>query len=547
MSERVDSEYRLYEYVGRSLNDLGWDPRNPSKGGDVYWQQETKHDPNLSNALEGSAPENVVVIPSEHGRKYWVIEVKSRSKHINKAVTEAEGYADKINSALPGQARFVSGVAGSPADSHYVVTKFHNGNEWREISINGFATTGFISREQCNEFLRQNSPTIDKFEYSSKMFLKKANEINTALHSNEIPVGDRAKTMAALLLAMAKGDDIQAQSNAKEMIRTVNGNIEDTLEEHGKKELYPVLRLTPPISKENHSKYRDALVETLQILRAMNIRSAINSGEDALGQFYETFLKYANGAKEMGIVLTPRHITRFASEVLLVHAKDRVFDPTCGTGGFLVSAMDYVKSRSKEQKLWEDFQSKGLYGVEQRDDVYGLAVVNMIFRGDGKSNVYDGNCFAYNFYYRDGLVESQPTEDERLDGATMPFTKVLMNPPFKLKGNPEREFVDYALTQITEQEGLLFAILPAVAIRGKGANKTWRTELLKRHTLQAVVKFDTNLFYPVTEATYGIILEAHKPHEANQMVFWAELFDAQHTPRLSKMKSKEKPWTTWRK
>ena len=51
----------------------------------------------------------------------------------------------------------------------------------------------------------------------------------------------------------------------------------------------------------------------------MNIRSAINSGTDALGQFYETFLKYANDAKQMGIVLTPRHITKFAVEVLDIH------------------------------------------------------------------------------------------------------------------------------------------------------------------------------------------------------------------------------------
>ena len=45
----------------------------------------------------------------------------------------------------------------------------------------------------------------------------------------------------------------------------------------------------------------------------------------------------------MGIVLTPRHITKFAAEVVGVGAHDVIYDPTCGTGGFLVAALDKVR------------------------------------------------------------------------------------------------------------------------------------------------------------------------------------------------------------
>ena len=54
-----------------------------------------------------------------------------------------------------------------------------------------------------------------------------------------------------------------------------------------------------------------------------------------------------NGAKEIGIVLTPRHITRFAVQVVDVEQHDVVCDPTCGTGGFLISALDHVKTKHK--------------------------------------------------------------------------------------------------------------------------------------------------------------------------------------------------------
>ena len=79
--------------------------------------------------------------------------------------------------------------------------------------------------------------------------------------------------------------------------------------------------------------------------------------------------------------------------------KDVVFDPACGTGGFLISALESIKA--SEYADHKKFAAECLYGVEQRDDVYGLAIVNMIFRGDGKSHIYDGDCFDYQFWKRD--------------------------------------------------------------------------------------------------------------------------------------------------
>ena len=536
----TDSEFRSYGYIQTGLADLGWQTKNPSRGGDVYWQQEFYDDDAvLTAALGNRAPENIVCVAYGGGFKYWVIEAKKSAKQLDKARQQAIGYAESINDVSPGSARFATGVAGSPEDTFYVSTRFWDGKKWSEVSINDYETTGFLSPEQCVKFLEHNSPDIEKLDDSPDRFLTKANAINKALHSNEIPVGDRAKTMAALLLAIANDPTLSVSSGAAKLVREINGNIEDILVAHGKPGLADVLKLDLPMTPKNHTKYKRALAQTLQILRDMNIRSAINSGDDALGQFYETFLKYANGAKEMGIVLTPRHITTFAAEVLRIGPADCVYDPTCGTGGFLVAAMDFVKSNAKQRSDWEKFKDQGLFGVEQRDDVYGLAVVNMIFRGDGKSNVYDGNCFDYEFWLGADKVLARDKEQPPSDRAHRPFTKVLMNPPFKLESNSEPEFVDHALRQM-EKGGTLFAVLPAVVMSGSQYEQ-WRQEFLKRHTVKAVIKFDTALFYPVSEATYGLIAKAHQPHKPGKRdikVFWAELFDGRHTPRPSKMKDK---------
>ena len=75
-------------------------------------------------------------------------------------------------------------------------------------------------------------------------------------------------------------------------------------------------------------------MNSIQELHNLNIKSAMNSGDDWLGTFYEVFLKYASWAKDLGIVLTPRHLTRWAADVMDVRDNDIVYDPTSGTGGF---------------------------------------------------------------------------------------------------------------------------------------------------------------------------------------------------------------------
>ena len=477
-----------------------------------------------------------IVIPWDGGPRYWIVESKALHRDLGKALRKAQGYSKKVNDLENGAARFATGIAGTPEQSFYVRTIYWNGEAWQEVAINNYETTGFLSPEQCQIILDDNTHKITLFDDDPERFLRKANDINKTLHNNEIPVADRAKIMAALLLALAQDGNLRIHNTPIRLMREINGLIEDLLHQHGKEDFTEVIKLTLPATEKNHKKYRKAIIEALQHLREMNIRSAINSGDDALGKFYETFLKYANGAKEMGIVLTPRHITRFAVDVLGIGPRDRVFDPACGTGGFLISAMESIRSRNT--KNYEQFRNDNLFGIEQRDDVYGLAIVNMIFRGDGKSRIYDGNCFDHEFWFRDGAIWYTMPKDDRPEGGRKPFSRVLMNPPFKLTNSPETTFVDYGLRQ-ARRGALLFAVLPAV-VMGGATYEMWRRELMERHTVLACIKFEKSLFYPVTEATYGLIVRAHKPHKSSDPVFMGSLFDDNHRPRKSKMISDHK-------
>ena len=282
------------------------------------------------------------------------------------------------------------------------------------------------------------------------------------------------------------------------------------------------INISLPPTEDNHHKYKNALVSTIQELNNLNIRSAMNSGTDVLGKFYEVFLKYGNGAKEIGIVLTPRHITKWAVEILDVTRHDYVYDPTCGTGGFLVAAFDHVRKLSTEMQL-NNFKQFHLFGIEQEPTVVALAIVNMIFRGDGKTNINEGNCFQKCLIKK--VISGNVTASYSKNCGEKVITKVLMNPPFALKSGDEMEykFVQNALDQM-DDGGLLFSVLPVSAMFESGEEKRWRcNKLLKENTLLSVITFPNDLFYPIGVHTIGIIVKKGIPHPNNQNVFWARV------------------------
>ncbi len=247
----ANSEVRAYPYIEQVLHGIGWDIRNPKNGGSVYTQHEFyHHDTVLTQAFGKKSPENIIVIPWDGGPRYWIVEAKASHREQTKALREAQGYANKVNAHFPGVARFATGVAGTPDESFYITTSYWNGMDWREVSINNYETTGFLTLEQCRYILDKNRHSLALFDDDPGRFLKKANKINQTLHDNEVPVGSRASIMAALLLALAQDGTLRIHATPSALIREINGNIEDLLKDHGKEEFADVIQLRLPATAE---------------------------------------------------------------------------------------------------------------------------------------------------------------------------------------------------------------------------------------------------------------------------------------------------------
>ena len=225
---------------------------------------------------------------------------------------------------------------------------------------------------------------------------------------------------------------------------------------------------------------------------------------DVVGQFYGEFLKYTGGDKKaLGIVLTPRHITELFALLANVSKQSRVLDICAGTGGFLISAMHQMMKSAVTELEKERIRQKGLVGVEQQPNMFALAASNMILRGDGKANLYQGSCFE------DEIVESVKAHKCSVG---------MLNPPFSQgdKDLHELRFIKQMLDCLGKGAfGIALAPM-SCAISSHPA----RHEILQKHTLEAVMSVSDELFYPVGAIACIMVFTANIPHATSNKKTW---------------------------
>lgn len=225
---------------------------------------------------------------------------------------------------------------------------------------------------------------------------------------------------------------------------------------------------------------------------------------DVVGQFYGEFLKYTGGdGKGLGIVLTPKHITELFALIANVTKDDVVVDPCAGTGGFLISSMMQMAKTATTQAQIESIKKHRLIGVEQRSGMYALAASNMILRGDGKANMYQGSCF-------DTAITKALKGHKPNIG--------LVNPPYaKSKEDlSELRFVEHML-DILQKGGIGVAIVPISCATAPSSEKR---SILEKHTLEAVMSMPPEVFYPVGVVTCIMVFSAGTPHEVSDRKSW---------------------------
>lgn len=184
-------------------------------------------------------------------------------------------------------------------------------------------------------------------------------------------------------------------------------------------------------------------------LRANKVRAVvgylqdINLSEtdlDSKGRAFETFMgSFFRG--DFGQYFTPRPIVKFIVDVLPITSESRVLDTSCGSGGFLLHALDKVrqeadsyypdeiaapsvgrKEGARHHRHWHDFAEKNLFGIEINEQIARTAKMNMIIHDDGHTNVVAA----------DGLLPpdelAKKTDNKEFKANSFDF--IITNPPF---------------------------------------------------------------------------------------------------------------------
>lgn len=490
------SEFSSYVFIRNDLSNMGWNIKNPlrSPGGRLFTQQECLDVDGIKKGLVNLRPEYVLKIDEEN---YWLIEAKGDLNQISLAVDEACEYARKINSADGGvKVKIVSGVAGNESDGYLVKTYYiYDDGSKKHVTYNSKDITGFLSPSQSLYLTSSDTHKLNDLVVDENLLLDVAEGINETLHKASINKDLRATVMSSVLLAMVSDTLPNFNASPEIFIKDINNRAEDVLIHHAKRELSDYVEIKLPKEDEAKEKFKSAIVKVFFLLRKINVKAAMDGSHDLLGKFYEVFLKYGNGAKDIGIVLTPRHITEFASYILDIKSSDLVYDPACGTGGFLVAAYDYV--RVNEPDSIEMFKKHRIFGVEQQANVAALAVVNMIFRGDGKNNIINNDCLHVNLSRKIKNGDEVSAEYQSGKPDRLAVNKVMMNPPFALKNGDEQEFVfiDHALEQMVDG-GLLFCVIPSSVMYASKKELSWRKRVMDRNSLLCSMTISNELFYP---------------------------------------------------
>lgn len=240
----------------------------------------------------------------------------------------------------------------------------------------------------------------------------------------------------------------------------------------------------------------DKPVYLKKVISLIDGETWLSMNDDLKGAIYENILEKNGQDKKSGAgqYFTPRSLISAMVDVTRPQITETVCDPACGTGGFLLSAFEYMNKQSQDKKKQEFLRAKALRGVDNTALVVTLASMNMYLHGIGteKSPI---EC-------RDSL-ETSPGDNDTVD-------VVLANPPFGTRpagsvdinrddfftetSNNQLNFLQHIMT-LLNIGGRAAVVLPDNVLFEAGAGEIIRKKLLTDYNLHTILRLPTGIFY----------------------------------------------------
>jgi type I restriction enzyme M protein len=260
-----------------------------------------------------------------------------------------------------------------------------------------------------------------------------------------------------------------------------------------------------------NNNYMKSGINIRKVLNKLNeLDFNIAKERHAFGELYESILKDLQSAGKSGEFYTPRAITNFITDMINPKLGEKILDPSCGTAGYLTSAIEHLKKQANSIDERQSIQ-ENIIGWEYKPLPYLLATTNLILHDIELPKII----------FRDSLDQplSNYKEKDRVD-------VILANPPFGgiVANNNEKNFSQNFRTKesadlflvlmihLLKNGGRAGIVLPDGSLTGEGVKQRVRQKLLEECNLHTIIRLPNSVFQPyATVATNLLFFEKGKP------------------------------------
>ena len=498
----LEAETRVL--IDRSLENLGW--KLSGKEQNVYYEQPRSEAE--KKKLGGKRPD-YVLYSKDSDKPLIVIEAKKKGVRLDAALEQGIQYAKAIEAPL------VFATDGVFCKAFHTVAN-------RPPILNGEEVDEFIREALALRYLTsyEVNTVSPKVQYDRKELIRIFDEANNMLRGEGLRAdierfGEFANILFLKLISESEQIKREAGIPTKFDIACSWNSIKQipisTRIEYINKTVYDKLNALYDTDIFTPLQIRDASI-LKEIMDKLDPLMLTDVDSDVKGDAFEYFLKASTSTKnDLGEYFTPRHIIKTMVRLVNPQIGEKIYDPFCGTGGFLIESFRYIHNNmARTEANMKTLRESTVYGNEITNTAR-ITKMNMILAGDGHSNIQMLDSLANPIDGTETYTDGNGTLHHK------GFDIVLANMPYSQKTkhgnlydlpstNGDSICVQHCMKAINSaaENGRMALVVPEGFLFRKDLAKT-REYLLDHCQLQSIISLPQGVFLPYTGVKTDII------------------------------------------
>lgn len=479
------------------LTNLGWNTDEESPNCNITTERALTHE--QKQKLNGKEPD-YFLYKSETKEIIATIETKAKGENLDQALKDAiKKYAEPLEVPLV----FVT-------DGSFFRTWYRKNGQ--QLFLDGEPVNQLLSESVLLRFLAEGSSISfesPKVQYTRDQLISIFKWTDDKLRKEGLRQGVERFTEFANILFLKLISEIEDFNEKNGKPRRLDEKYcWESFHLLGKEQMKEYINgvvLPHLVDSYNHSG--DVFQLRLGIKNATTLEAIvnkldklilINTDSDIKGDAFEYFLKDSiTVGNDLGEYFTPRHIVRLMVDLMDPQFGEKIYDPTCGTGGFLIEAFKHVKRLCKQTtENVRILEYETVFGNELTNTAR-IAKQNMILIGDGHTNIEQKDSLEHPIKEKYDIVLANPPYGQETD-----WGHLYAVPSEK---NADCVFVQHIMNALNEK-GRAAVIVPEGFLFRTGVDKKVRELLLQNFNVETVISLPAGVFNPYTASKVNIII-----------------------------------------